>query len=73
MLDAALLIVHHVNDKLTNQQKCPRNVFGKCTPKTWGDHGICKKSSSPYVLGNEIDCIVADLCVVYVIVCCYYS
>ncbi|WOH02494.1 hypothetical protein DCAR_0521883 [Daucus carota subsp. sativus] len=61
MLGAASLIVHHVNDKLTDQQKCPRNVFGKCTPKTWSDHEICKKSSSPSILGNEKDCVAADL------------
>ncbi|KAL1808255.1 hypothetical protein ACET3Z_025245 [Daucus carota] len=36
MLGAASLIVHHVNDKLTDQQKCPRNTIWQVYSKNMG-------------------------------------
>ncbi|XP_074366223.1 uncharacterized protein LOC141707122 [Apium graveolens] len=61
MLGAASVIVTHVEDKLTDEQKCSREVFGTCNSKTLGDVGICKKSSNPDVLGNERESIAADV------------
>lgn len=53
MLGAGSVIVAHVEDKLTDQQKCPR--------KRLGDDGNCMKSSNPDVLGNERETIASDM------------